>query len=78
LTLDSKTHLPARLSYEAVSVTGSAPNVQEAYSDFREVDGIKIPFRTSVTTGGKPYGEATVVEYRINTGLKVETLQKRP
>ncbi len=78
LTLDPTTHLPARLSYEAVSVTGAAPNVQETYSDFREVGGIKIPFKISMTAGGTPYGDVTVADFRINTGLKLEDLQKRP
>ncbi len=78
LTLDPQTHLPARLSYAAVSVAGSPPNVQETYSDFRDVGGIKIPFKVSMTNGGQPYGELTVSDFRINTGLKLEDLQKRP
>ena len=78
LTLDPQTHLPARLSYTAVSVAGSPPNVQETYSDFRDVAGIKIPFKIAMTNGGKPYGDLTVSDFRINTGLKPEDLQKRP
>jgi zinc protease len=78
LMLDPQTHLPARLSYTAVSVAGTPPNVQETYSDFRDVAGIKIPFKISMTNGGKPYGELTVSDFRINTGLKPEDLQKRP
>ena len=78
LTLDAKTHLPARLSYDAVSMSGAPPNVQETYSDFHDVDGIKIPFKISMTTGGKTYGELTVSEFRANTGLKAEDLQKKP
>jgi len=78
LTLDPKTHLPARLSYDAVSVTGSAPNVQETYSDFHDVDGIKIPFKISLTAAGTPYGDLTVADFKTNTGLKPETLQKKP
>jgi zinc protease len=78
LTFDPQTHLPARLSYAAVSVAGSPPNVQEIYSDFRDVDGLKIPFQVSMTNGGNPYGDLTVSDFRINTGLKLEDLQKRP
>jgi hypothetical protein len=78
LTFDPQTHLPARLSYAAVSVAGSPPNVQETYADFHDVGGIKIPFKVSMTNGGKPYGDLTVSDFRINTGLKLEDLQKRP
>jgi hypothetical protein len=31
-----------------------------------------------MTNGGKPYGDLTVSDFRINTGLKPEDLQKRP
>ena len=67
LTLDASTHLPARLSYDAVSVTGTAPNVQESYADFRDIGGLKIPYKISMMNGGKPYGDLTVSDFRINT-----------
>jgi len=78
LTLDPQTHLPARLSYAAVGVSGSPPNVQETYSDFRDIAGIQIPFKISMTTAGKPYGDMTISDFKINTGLMPEDLQKRP
>jgi zinc protease len=78
LTLDATTHLPVRLSYDAVSVAGAPPTVQETFADFHDVGGIKIPFKISMTSGGKPYGQLTVSDYRINTGLKLEDLQKKP
>ncbi len=78
LTLDPQTHLPARLSYSAVSVSGPAPNLQETYSDFHDVGGIKVPFKISTTSGGEPYAQMTVADFKINTGLKLDQLQKRP
>jgi predicted Zn-dependent peptidase len=77
LIVDPATHLPKTLSYDAVNVTGAAPVVQENYSDFREVNGIKIPFRINLTQNGRPYADATVSDFKINTGLKREDLQKR-
>jgi len=29
-------------------------------------------------SGGKPYGDLTVADFKINAGLKLEDLQKRP
>jgi hypothetical protein len=77
LIVDPATHLPKTLSYDAVNVTGAAPVVQENYSDFREVNGIKIPFRINLTQNGRPYADAVVSDFKINTGLKREDLQKR-
>jgi hypothetical protein len=78
LTLDPNTFMPRQLSYDAVSVTGPAPHVQETYSDFRDVDGIKIPFKISLMSGGMPIGDLTVTGVKINTGVKPDALQKRP
>jgi hypothetical protein len=78
LVFDPATHLPKTLSYDAISVTGAAPVVQETYSDFREVNGVQIPFKIAMTQNGQRYADVTVSEFKINTGLKMEDLQKRP
>ncbi len=78
MTFDPATHLPKTLSYDAVSVTGAAPVVQETFSDFRDVDGVKIPFKITMTQNGQQYADVVVTDFKINTGLKMEDLQKRP
>jgi hypothetical protein len=84
LTLDAATHLPKSLSYDAVSMAGAAPALEESYGNFRDVavaDGaapLKVPFQTKMTQNGKPYADVTVTDFRINTGLKLEDIQKRP
>jgi hypothetical protein len=42
------------------------------------VDGLKLPFKDSITLSGKKYQELTVNKIQLNTGLKVEDLEKRP
>jgi len=78
LRLDPDTGLPSRLSYESVHVSGPPMTVEETYGDFREVNGMKVPFRVSITQGGRKFAEVTVQEYRINTGLQPEELSARP
>ncbi len=78
MILDPVTHLPKTLSYDAVAVSGAPPAVQESYSDFRDIGGIKIPFKISMTQNGQPYASVTVSDYKINTGATLDELRKRP
>ena len=50
----------------------------ESLSDWRETGGLKMPFKISMQQNGRKLGEATVSEYRFNTGLQVEDLNKKP
>ncbi len=78
LLLDQASHRPMGVAYYAVSVTGAPPEVREAWSGFREVSGIQVPFKIVLTQNGAAYAEIAVREFRINTGLKAEDLEKRP
>jgi zinc protease len=78
LIFDPATHLPKTLSYDAVSVNGAPPVVQETYSDFRDVNGVKVPFKIAMTQNGQRYADVAVSEFKINTGLTAAELQKRP
>lgn len=78
LTIDPATHLIKSLRYDAISVTGAPPIVQETYSDFRDVSGIKVPFKIALTQNSEPYADLTVSDFKINAGLTLSALQKRP
>jgi hypothetical protein len=52
--------------------------VEEDYSDFRDVNGVKIPFRVDILQGGKKFAVVTVTDYKTSTGLKPTDLSKRP
>jgi hypothetical protein len=51
---------------------------EETWSDFREVAGIKVPFKITITEGGRKYADVTVTGFRVNSGLKLTDLDKRP
>jgi zinc protease len=78
LIFDPATHFPKTLSYDAVSVAGAPPLVQESYSDFREVSGLQVPFKIVLTQNGKPYAQISVLDFKIDTGLRLEDMKKRP
>ena len=78
LVVDAKTGLPDRVVYRTIHVTGPPSTVEDRYARFQEVAGIQIPFQTTIFQGGRKFADVTVQDYRINTGLTVEELSKRP
>ena len=52
--------------------------MEETFSDWRDVDGVRLPFQWSILQGGKKFAGATVQDYKINSGLTAETLGQKP
>jgi len=73
LQVDAKTGLPIRLSYQE-----GAQSVEDAYSDWRDVAGLHLPFQLTVTQDGKKYADVKIQEYKVNSGLTQEMLSKKP
>jgi outer membrane lipoprotein-sorting protein len=69
------------LSYRSVSTSldEKLEKVEQeiTMSDYREVDGIKVPFMARVTQRGTDYATVTIKEYKFNTGLS-DSLFERP
>ena len=74
---DDATGLPAHEIYQQMGM-GGMQDVTETLSDWREVDGIKLPFKITMEQAGKKVGDVAVSEIKINTGIKPEDLSKRP
>jgi hypothetical protein len=68
ITVDEKTGLPAKLAYQQSPAEGGTA-VEEIYSEWRDVDGLHLPFQWSVMQGGKKFAGVTVQDYKINSGL---------
>jgi hypothetical protein len=77
LVFDPDTGLPKNALYEAITAAGMLP-VIETYSDYRDLNGLKIPYKVAITLSGKKYQDLTMKSMQINTGLKVADLEKRP
>jgi len=77
LVFDSATGRLKTVTYDAPTASGLAP-VIHAYSDYRDVGGLKLPFKDAVMLSGKKYEEVNVKNIQLNTGLKVQDLEKRP
>jgi hypothetical protein len=78
VTFDPATGLPAKLSYELSPEKNLPVLYQEDLSDYRDVNGIRLPFATTIYQGGVKYAEGAFSGYKVNQGLKIEVLQRRP
>ncbi len=70
---DAATGLPTREVY-----TEGPNSSEESFSDWRDIAGVKIPFKIAVQQDGKKVADVAVLDYKINTGLKPEELSQKP
>ena len=70
--LDPQTGLLMKLAYTANGQTSEA-----LYSDFREVNGVKIPFKTQISRNGTPIIEIVYTDVQVNAPVD-EALFKKP
>ncbi len=68
LSVDPQTNLPVKKTY-AGAFLGAPGELEEVYSDWREVGGLKLPFSTVLVQGGQKRGEQKVTQVRINPGV---------
>jgi zinc protease len=72
LEVDEKTDTPQKLTY----TEGQA--VTQVFSDWREVSGVKLPFKWIVLQGDRKFATVTIEDYKLNSGLTLEILSKKP
>lgn len=73
---DPETHRIATLSYTSVGPTGRA-SIDEALADYRDVAGIQLPFKETLSQAGQPAGERTFSERKLNGGIPPDTFVKK-
>ena len=73
IEFDDVTGLPAREFYHAA---GGGEEVVQTFADWRNVDGIKMPYGITFEQGGKKVAGAVVDEYKFNIGLKPEDVSR--
>jgi zinc protease len=76
--LDEESGLPTRIAYRWVR-SGPAPvPVEETYSDWKVVDGLRVPGRVITRQNSVLFSDFEVVEARLNSGIGKAELEKRP
>jgi hypothetical protein len=74
LEVDEKTGMPQKVIY----TDANGQIITQAFSEWREVGGIRLPYKWTVMQGDRKFATATVEDYKINSGLTPETLSKKP
>jgi zinc protease len=78
IEFDPATGLPAREIYTEPGSNGGPAETVDIFSDWRDVSGIKMPFKTIQQENGVKMLEATVADQKFNTGLIAAEVSKRP
>jgi predicted Zn-dependent peptidase len=73
--VDPATNLIVGKQYVA-AIMGPPAETEEMYSDYREIAGIKMPFKTVTKQGGKTRTDSTASEIKINPGVNDNAYKK--
>ena len=78
LIVDAKTGLPAKEIYREAGGVGPPASMEEAFDAFEDAGGIQAPKTITVNRDGKKYAELTITQYKVNSGVKTEDINKKP
>lgn len=70
LYLNAETTMPIKMSYQGMNMMGAPVASEEIFSEFREVAGIKLPFKSVTNQDGKKAQEVTASEILINVEVE--------
>lgn len=71
-----ETHLPIMLSWQA-QAAGKPVEYRLYYADYRDVDGLKLPFRLRRATGADTIEETNIDRFRINARIDPRKFEGR-
>ena len=76
VTFDKTSHLPVKLAFKSLSPTGPA-DTENTYSDYKDVDGLKLAYTSLITQNGQKMGEGTLTEVKLNPGVAPDSFKKK-
>ena len=78
LVLDATTGLPVKEIYREAGGVGPPASMEETFDGFEDAGGIQAPKTITVTRDGNKYAELTITQYKVNSGVKTEDINKKP
>jgi outer membrane lipoprotein-sorting protein len=74
LEVDEKTGVPQKEVYTDIN----GQTINQIFSDWRDIGGVRLPYKWTVLQGDRKFATVTIEDYKINSGLTPETLSKKP
>jgi zinc protease len=78
IAVNPETGLPERFSYLQPLASGPPALIQETITQFGEVAGLRVPYQHSTRREGNAFSESSVKEFKVNSGLVLTDLERRP
>ncbi len=78
VSVDGKTGMPLKLSYQSVQASGPTSTVDEVFGDWKEVGGVRLPYKITIRQGDRVAAEVSIQQWTINSGLQADEVSKRP
>jgi zinc protease len=75
---DSTTGLPRRVTYDTPQAVGPPIYTEDVYEEYGEFEGLKLPSKIVINQGGRKFADTSVTDFKLNSGLKVMDLARRP
>jgi zinc protease len=76
LAIDPESGLCIGMRFQGKDFTGAPGEMVQVYSDFRDVDGLQVPFKTVSTYNGDPFLSSTLSEVSVNGPITDETFAR--
>ena len=78
VSLNAESGLPWQFSYQVPAASGPPTVVQETITKFGEAGGVKVPFEIVTMQNGVEFTKSVVRDFKVNSGLVLADLERRP
>jgi zinc protease len=78
VAVSPETGLPQQFSYMVPAASGPPVMIQDLFTEFGEVAGVRVPYRISTRQNGNPFSESSIKDFKVNSGLALSDLERRP
>ena len=78
LFMDAQTGLPAKEVFREAGPMGPPATMEVTFQAFEEAGGIQVPKTVTVNRDGTKYEEISITQYKVNSGIKPEDMNKKP
>jgi hypothetical protein len=76
--LSARLHIDSTGQVVKLAYRATTGDVEQTLSDYREVGGVKMPYKISVTRNGQQYFDAQVTEAMANRNPSLQSLAQKP